>query len=86
MGAKQSYNSMSFNYNSLPSNNSFVSVPIGKTLHFDGMNYTQWKCSMKIYLYSLNSGVWQVVCDGVDFSYEDEEPDFQQLQQIHHNT
>jgi hypothetical protein len=85
-GAKQSYNSVSFNYNSLPSNNPFMSVPIGKAPHFDRTNYTQWKHSMKIYLYSLNWGVWQVICDGVDFSEDGEEPDFKQLQQIHHNV
>jgi hypothetical protein len=26
------------------------------------------------YLYSLHPEVWQVICDGVDFSYEYEQP------------
>jgi hypothetical protein len=41
---------------------------------------------MKNYLYSISLEVWQVVCDGVDFLDEDEEPTLNQLQQIHCNT
>jgi hypothetical protein len=29
---------------------------------------------MKIYLYSISPEVWQIVCDGVDFLKDDEEP------------
>jgi hypothetical protein len=54
--------------------------------HFDGTDYTKWKYSMKMHLISLNLSVWTIVCAGVDFLEEDEEPEFEQLQQIHHNA
>jgi hypothetical protein len=38
------------------------------------------------YLYSISPEVWQVVCDGVDFSDKDEEPTTDQLQKIHRNA
>jgi hypothetical protein len=41
---------------------------------------------MKNYLYSLHPKVWQVVCDDVDFSDEDEQPTSDQLKKIHHNA
>jgi hypothetical protein len=41
---------------------------------------------MKIYLISLNPSVWTIVCTCVEFLDEDEEPDFEQLHQIHHNA
>jgi hypothetical protein len=41
---------------------------------------------MKNYLYSISVEVWQVICDDVDFSDEDEEPTSNQLQQIHSNA
>jgi hypothetical protein len=41
---------------------------------------------MKNYLYSILSEVWQVVCDGVDFSDEDEQPISDQLQKIQCNS
>jgi hypothetical protein len=41
---------------------------------------------MKMHLISLNPSVWMVVCIGVDFPEENEEPDFKQLQQIHRNA
>jgi hypothetical protein len=38
-------------------------------------------------LFILNSPeVWQVICDGVDFSDEDEQPTSDQLQKIHRNA
>jgi hypothetical protein len=85
-GDKKSYNTTSFNYDNLSSSSAFTSVPIGKAPHFDGMDYTKWKYTMKIHLILLNPSVWTVVCTSVDFSEEVEEPGFEQLQQIHHNT
>jgi hypothetical protein len=41
---------------------------------------------MKNYLYSIASEVWQVVCDGVEFLDEDEQPTLDELQKIHRNT
>jgi hypothetical protein len=83
---KASYNTMSFNYNNMPNSTSYTSVPIGKTPHFDGLNYNQWKYCMKNYLYSILPEIWQVVCDGVDFTDEDEHPTSDQLQKIHCNA
>jgi hypothetical protein len=77
---------MSFNYNSMPSSNAYTSIPIGKAPRFDGTNYNQWKNCMKNYLYSISPEVWQVVCDGVEFPDEDEQPTLDQQQMIHHNT
>jgi hypothetical protein len=76
---KASYNSMSFNYNNMPSSIAYTFVPIGKAPRFDGSNYNQWKHCMKKYLYSISPEVWQVVYDGVDFSDEDEQPTSDQL-------
>jgi hypothetical protein len=36
---KSSYNSISFNYNDMPSSTAYTSVPIGKAPYFDGSNY-----------------------------------------------
>jgi hypothetical protein len=83
---KASYNTMSFNYNNMPSSTAYTSIPIGKAPRFDGSNYSQWKYCMKNYLYSISPEVWQVVCDGVDFSYEDEQPTSDQHQKIHRNA
>jgi hypothetical protein len=41
---------------------------------------------MKMHLISLNSSVWTIVCASVEFLDEGEEPDFEQLQQIHCNS
>jgi hypothetical protein len=83
---KPSYNSISFNYNNMSRSTAYTSIPIGKAPYFDGTSYNQWKHCMKNYLYSISLKVWQVICDGVDFPDEDEEPTSNQLQQIHHNT
>jgi hypothetical protein len=76
---KLSYNSMSFNYDNIPSTTAYTSIPIGKAPYFDGICYNQWKHCMKNYLYSISPEVWQVVCDGVDFSNDDEQPTPDQL-------
>jgi hypothetical protein len=41
---------------------------------------------MKKYLYFISPKVWQVVCDGVEFLDEDEQPTVDQLQKIHRNA
>jgi hypothetical protein len=56
-GSKPSYNSTSFNYDSLPSNHSFTSVHSGKVHCFDGMNYAKWRHGMKVHLMSLNPSI-----------------------------
>jgi hypothetical protein len=83
---KPSYNSISFNYNNMPNSIAYIFVLIGKAPRFDGSNYNQWKLCMKNYLYSLHPEVWQIVCDSVDFSNEDEQSTPDQLQKIYHNA
>jgi hypothetical protein len=83
---RPSYNSMSFNYNNMPSSTAYTSIPIGKAPYFDRTSYNQWKHCIKKYLYSISPKVWQVVCDGVDFSDDDEQLTPDQLQKIHCNA
>jgi hypothetical protein len=83
---KPSYNSMSFNYDNMPSTTAYNSIPVGKAHYFDGTHYNQWKHFMKNYLYSISPEVWQVVCDGVDFLNDDEQLTPDQLQKIHRNA
>jgi hypothetical protein len=83
---KPSYNLMSFNYNNMPSSTAYTFIPIGKAPYFDGTSYNQWKYCIKNYLYSISSEVWQVICDGVDFPDDDEQPTLDQLQKIHRNA
>jgi hypothetical protein len=85
-GDKRSYNTTPFNYDNLPHSSTFTLVPVGNPPHFNGMNYTKWSYSMRMHLISLNLSVWNIVCVGVDFLDKDEEPDFEQLQQIHRNA
>jgi hypothetical protein len=44
---KPSYNSMSFNYNNMPSCTAYTSISIGKAPYFDGTSYNQWKHCIK---------------------------------------
>jgi hypothetical protein len=83
---KSSYNSMSFSYDNMPKTTAYTSIPVSKAPYFDGTCYNQWKHCMKNYLYSISSEVWQVVCDGVEFSDEDEQPTVDQLQKIYCNA
>jgi hypothetical protein len=83
---KPSYNSTSFNYDNMSSITTYSSIPIGKSPYFDGTCYKQWKHCMKNYLYSISLEIWQVVCDGVDFLDDDEQPTPNQLQNIHRNA
>jgi hypothetical protein len=54
---KSSYNSMSFNYDNMPSTTTYTFIPICKTSYFDGTYYNQWKYCMKNYLYSVSPEV-----------------------------
>jgi hypothetical protein len=83
---KPSYNSMPFNYDNMPSTTAYTSIPVGKAPYVDGTCYNQWKHCMKNYLYSISPEVWQVVCDGVVFLDNDEQPTPEQLQKIHCNA
>jgi hypothetical protein len=83
---KSSYNSMSFNYDNMPSTTAYTSILVGKAPYFDGICYNQCKHCMKNYLYSISPEVCQVVCDGVDFLDDDKQPTPDQLQKIHRNA
>jgi hypothetical protein len=83
---KSSYNSMSFNYNNISGTTAYTSIPIGKAPYFDRTCYNQWKHCMKNYLYSISLKIWQVICDGVDFLDDHEQPTPDQLQKIHRNA
>jgi hypothetical protein len=76
---KPSYNSMSFNYDNMSSTITYTAILIGKARYFDGTCYNQCKHYMKNYLYSISPEVWQVVCDGVHFLDDDEQPTPDQL-------
>jgi hypothetical protein len=54
---KSSYNSMSFNYDNMPSTTVYTPIPIGKAPYFDGTCYNQWKHCKKKYLYSISPEV-----------------------------
>jgi regulator of replication initiation timing len=47
---KPSYNSMSFNYDNMPSTTAYTSIPVVKAPYFDGTCYNQWKHCMTNYL------------------------------------
>jgi hypothetical protein len=83
---KPSYNSMPFSYDNMPSTIAYTFIPVGKAPNFDGTCYNQWKHCMKNYLYSISPEVWKVICDGVEFPDEDEQPTMDQLQKIHCNA
>jgi hypothetical protein len=83
---KPYYNSMSFNYDNIPSTTAYTSISVSKTPYFDGTYYNQWKHCMKNDLYSISPEIWQVVCDGVEFLHEDEQPTADKLQKIHRNA
>jgi hypothetical protein len=84
--SKPSYNITSFNYDSLPSSHTLISVHSRKAPHFDGMNYSKWHHGMKVHLMLLNPSIWKVVCINVDLPEEGETPDYNKLQQIHYNA
>jgi hypothetical protein len=54
---KSSYNSMSFNYDNMPSTTVYTFIPISKAPYFDGTCYNQWKHCIKNYLYSISPEV-----------------------------
>jgi hypothetical protein len=86
-GDKRSYNTTPFNYDNIPHSSTFTSVPVGNPPpHFDGTDYTKWSYSMRMHLISLNPSAWNIVRVGVDFPDKDEEPNFEQLKQIHRNA
>jgi hypothetical protein len=53
-GDKRSYNTTSINYDNLHPSSAFTSVPVGKALRFNGIDYTKWRYLRKMHLISLN--------------------------------
>jgi hypothetical protein len=54
---KPQYNSISFNYDNMPSTTAYASIPVSKAPYFYGTCYSQWKHCMKNYLYSVSPEV-----------------------------
>jgi hypothetical protein len=54
---KSSINTMSFNYDNVPSTTAYTFIPVGKAPYFDRACYNQWKHCMKNYLYSISPEV-----------------------------
>jgi hypothetical protein len=42
-----------------------LSIPLGKSPHFDGANYSGWSHKMHSHLFSLHPSIWDVVENGM---------------------
>jgi hypothetical protein len=53
----------SFDYSRIPynSNAHLLSIPLGKTTHFDGEGYSFWCHKMRSHLFSLHPSIWEIV-------------------------
>jgi hypothetical protein len=60
---KQNYSKTSFNYFFIPynSNAHLLSIPLGKSPHFDGEYYSRWSHKMRNHLFSLHPSIWDVI-------------------------
>jgi hypothetical protein len=60
---KQDYSKTSFNYSCIPynANAHLLSIPLGKSPHFDGEDYSLWSHKMHSHLFSLHPSIWDVV-------------------------
>jgi hypothetical protein len=55
---KPSYNSMSLNYDNMPSTATYTFIPIGKATYFHGTCYNQWKhCIKKLFILYFTRGM-----------------------------
>jgi hypothetical protein len=64
----------SFDYSRLPynSNAHLLSIPLGKTPHFDGEDYSFWSHKMRSHLFSLHPNIWEIVENGMHFDSTDD--------------
>jgi hypothetical protein len=84
---KKTVNSnFSFDYSRIPqsTNAHLLSIPLGKTPHFDGEDYGFWSHKMCSHLFSLHPSIWEIVESGMQFGSTDS-PIFIN-EQIHKNA
>jgi hypothetical protein len=76
----------SFDYSRIPynSNAHLLSIPLGKSPHFDGEDYSFWSHKMCSHLSSLHPSIWEIVENGMHFDSTDN-PVFIN-EQIHKNA
>jgi flagellar biosynthesis GTPase FlhF len=87
MGSDNKYAAISFDFSSMTYNDgrSFINVPAGKLPRFDGTNFAKWKHLMRDYLVSLHSGIWEIVCNGVEPLVDPKNPTRAKICNIHLN-
>jgi hypothetical protein len=66
------------------SNAQLLSIPLGKTPHFDGEDYSFWSHKMRSHLFPLHPSIWEIVESGMHFDSTDN-PVFIN-EQIHKNA
>jgi hypothetical protein len=66
------------------SNAPLLSIPLGKTPHLDGEDYSFWSQKMRSHLFSIHPSIWEIVESGMHFDSTDN-PVFIN-EQIHKNA
>jgi hypothetical protein len=63
----------SFDYSRIPfnSNAHLLSIPLGKSPHFYGEDYSFWSHKMRSHLFSLHPSIWEIVENGMHFDSTD---------------
>jgi hypothetical protein len=63
----------SFDYSRIPqsTNAHLLSIPLGKSPHFDGEDYGFWSHKMRSHLFSLHPSIWEIVESGMKFDSSD---------------
>jgi hypothetical protein len=58
-----------FDYSRIPYNPNahLLSIPLGKSPHFDGEDYSFWSHKVRSHLFSLHSSIWEIVENGMHF-------------------
>jgi hypothetical protein len=76
----------SFVYSRMPYNwnKHLLQIPLGKSPHFDGEDYSFWSHKMHSHLFSLHPSIWEIVENGMHFDNSDN-PVFIN-EQIHKNA
>jgi hypothetical protein len=54
-------------------NAQFLSIPLSKSPHFDGDDYSWWSHKMHSHAYFLHPSIWDIVENGMQISYSDDE-------------
>jgi hypothetical protein len=76
----------SFDYSRIPCNYNahLLSIPLDKSPHFDGEDYSFWSHKMHSHLFSLHPSIWEVVENRMNFDSSDN--DLFINEQIHKNA